>query len=307
MYSATTRFRVSNKAIFAIALFTTIVCLMFSAATAGAWQYGLCLTLDPPTADNPINTSHTVTATATGSFVGIDPGNSEWTYVTCGSPDVKILPNFPLTFKIVSGPNAGLTQTVNTDVHGQAKFTWAGNALGTDKITVTGNDIWDKWIGWVDSDGHACSWWYEPPSCHDIYQHLTLVVTASAEKHWVPPVPPVPPNPPVTPSAVASVNLALAKKCQARKFRIRVNYTNGTPAKYTLKIDKGRTKTYKAAGGPSTGSKYITINSAKYKSGTHRFVLTTYFADGTSVVKRGKFKRCIVLSSLRRGSPNFTA
>lgn len=54
------------------------------------------------------------------------------------------------------------------------------------------------------------------------------------------------------------------------------------------------------------GFKKITIDSAKYKPGAHSFTLTTYFADGTTVVKRGNFKRCAVRSSQRRVSPNFT-
>lgn len=305
MYSATARSRVSNKSIFAIALFTTIICLMFSAAKANAWQYGLCLTITPPTADNPLNTSHTVTATATGMFLGIDEETGEWTYAeSCDSQEVKTLPNFPLTFTIVSGPNAGKTETVYTDANGHATFTWTGLTAGTDTVTVTGTDVWDKWVGYVDDEGHPCGFRHHPESCHDVYTHLTKEVSASAVKNWIPPE--TPPNPPVTPTAVPSVNIALAKKCQSRKFRIRASHANGTPTKYTLKVDSGRTKTYKVTGGANSGSKYITIDSAKYKPGTHRFTLTTYFSNGTSVVKRGSFKRCAVRSSQRRVDPNFT-
>jgi hypothetical protein len=86
--------------------------------------------LTPETDTNPIGTSHTVTATVTQD----DP--------VPGTPVVGTV----VTFKVISGPNAGATGTGTTNSVGAATFTYSGaGGVGTDFIQAT----------FVDSSGHT--------------------------------------------------------------------------------------------------------------------------------------------------------
>ncbi|HET7435382.1 MAG TPA: hypothetical protein VFN10_11805, partial [Thermoanaerobaculia bacterium] len=69
------------------------------------------ISLTPASATNDIGTSHTFTASITPP-----------------------LPGVVVTFKVISGPNAGLTFTALTDASGKASFTYASTAAGTDVI-----------------------------------------------------------------------------------------------------------------------------------------------------------------------------
>ena len=74
------------------------------------------LTLTPETATNPLGTSHTVTATAT---------------TVSGSP----APGATVTFRVISGPDAGVAGTSTTDADGRASFTYTNSlSEGTDQI-----------------------------------------------------------------------------------------------------------------------------------------------------------------------------
>ena len=79
------------------------------------------ITLNPPSATNPVGTSHTVTARLTDQL---------------GNP----LPGRSVTFQVVSGPNAGAGGTCNpascmSDANGEVRFTYiSGGATGTDTI-----------------------------------------------------------------------------------------------------------------------------------------------------------------------------
>ncbi len=107
--------------------------LNLSSATAVVGE-GIILT--PPSATNPINTQHTVTAK-----VQDDNGN----------PVVGRTVNF----SIVSGPHAGLTGSGSTDGTGQTAFTYTGTVVGTDVIeasfvdnngnTKTSNQVTKTW------------------------------------------------------------------------------------------------------------------------------------------------------------------
>lgn len=82
--------------------------------------------LSPASATNPLFTSHTVTATAKAA------GGSA-------------VPGVTISFKVISGPNAGLTGTGTSDVNGQVLFTYSdAGGWGTDTIQA--------WIGAVDSN-----------------------------------------------------------------------------------------------------------------------------------------------------------
>ena len=94
------------------------------------------IVLAPASSTNPVNTSHTVTATVSGT----------------GDPVV----GRSVTFNIVSGPNAGSTDSVTTNSNGQASFTYTSNGSpGTDTIeasflnsqgvTVTSNRVTKTW------------------------------------------------------------------------------------------------------------------------------------------------------------------
>jgi hypothetical protein len=93
------------------------------------------ISLAPASSANPVGAQHTVTATVTGT----------------GYPVVGRI----VTFKVVSGPNAGLTSTVMTDINGQASFTYTSGSTGTDTIeasfensqgaTVTSNQVTKTW------------------------------------------------------------------------------------------------------------------------------------------------------------------
>jgi hypothetical protein len=92
--------------------------------------------LAPASSTNPVGTPHTVTATVAGT----------------GDPVV----GRSVTFKVVSGPNAGLTSSVSTGSNGQASFTLTSSSPGTDTIeasfvnsqgaTVTSNQVTKTWI-----------------------------------------------------------------------------------------------------------------------------------------------------------------
>ncbi len=89
---------------------------LFLASTTAVVGEGIVLA--PTTALNPLNTDHTVTAT-----VQDDQGN----------PIVGRL----VTFKVVSGPNAGVTGTDTTDVNGKATFTYSSSVAGQDTIVAS--------------------------------------------------------------------------------------------------------------------------------------------------------------------------
>jgi len=79
---------------------------------------GATLSLAPPSQNVPVGSPATVTATLQNS---------------CGTG----LQGAPITFTVQSGPNAGTTGTVTTDVNGQASFTYTGTVPGTDTIVAT--------------------------------------------------------------------------------------------------------------------------------------------------------------------------
>jgi hypothetical protein len=78
------------------------------------------ISLTPVIATNPLNVNHTVTARVTDLL-----GN--------GVPDI------PVTFEIISGPNAGMTSgaPINTDSGGYASWFWSSSSEGTDVVEAT--------------------------------------------------------------------------------------------------------------------------------------------------------------------------
>jgi hypothetical protein len=79
------------------------------------------ITLNPPTATNPVGTSHTVTAKV-ADLLGV------------GQPGVLV------SFLVTAGPNNGKWADVTTDANGNAQWTYSdtgGPAGGTDTITAS--------------------------------------------------------------------------------------------------------------------------------------------------------------------------
>jgi|GEM_PF-1683991 len=77
--------------------------------------------LEPKTATNPIGTDHMVTATVTKTISGTPVAITGTT----------------VTFKVVSGPHAGLSGTAVTGGDGKAGFTYHGTVAGTDTLVAT--------------------------------------------------------------------------------------------------------------------------------------------------------------------------
>lgn len=77
------------------------------------------VTLSPTNSTFPIGALATVTATA----------------INIGDPANPPIPGFPISFQILSGPNAGLSRfEVLTDDDGKVSFSYVGLSLGTDKV-----------------------------------------------------------------------------------------------------------------------------------------------------------------------------
>lgn len=103
------------------------------------------ITLTPATADNPIGTIHTVTATVTQNTP------------VAGTPVVGTT----VTFTVTSGPNAGATGTAVTDVNGQCTFSYTGTGgVGTDTIKATFVDG----TGATQTSNTAVKNWVRPPN-----------------------------------------------------------------------------------------------------------------------------------------------
>ena len=323
-------------------LLASVVAIILSAAIAQSASASFaCIELNPPTADNqlPQQSTHTVTATVRTTYdytktpsgptnpvnlaaeygiwwawveyygtlpeyAGLDPRstvNGQQLY-NVAYPDIcsrfgeqlPLLHDAPVSFSIVSGPNSGgAPVTVNTDANGQATFTWSSTTAGTDTVQAS---VPRRHV--VDQYAKAT------PAVPATTTVLTgAPANATAVKNWIPPqTPPV--NPPVTSAGTPSATLVVPSVCQKRNFYIRASTKGGTIKKIVLKID-GKTAKVIRTVKTSAGRKFL-INTGKYGPGTHKINLTTYFTNGSRVVKTGRFKLCKIRTSQRRISPNFT-
>ena len=112
---------------------------LFLGATAAISGEGIVL--GPTDAVNPLNTEHTVTATVQD---------------TTGAPIV----GETVTFEIVEGPNAGITDTDVTDSEGKATFTYSSSSEGTDVIVASYENSQEKKI----SSNRVTKQWIDEPS-----------------------------------------------------------------------------------------------------------------------------------------------
>ena len=103
------------------------------------------ITLTPATADNPVGTIHTVTATVVSNTP---------------SPGTPVV-GTTVTFLVTSGPNAGATGTGVTDALGKATFSYTSNGIvGTDTIKATFVDA----SGATQTSNTAVKNWVKPPN-----------------------------------------------------------------------------------------------------------------------------------------------
>jgi hypothetical protein len=106
-------------------------------------------TLNPSNNDNIFFTGFQLDSTAAvvgeGAVLtplsGTSPVNSPYTFTTkvqdsSGNP----IANQPVTFTVLSGPNAGKTGAATTGANGQATFTYASAVTGTDTVQVSFTD-----------------------------------------------------------------------------------------------------------------------------------------------------------------------
>jgi hypothetical protein len=127
---------------------------MFFAAldTRGAAALvGAGVLLSPSSATNPINTSHTLTATVQDQ---------------AGHP----VSGVTVTFTVTSGPNAGVTGTGVTGADGKATFSYSSSVAGTDHIVAsfhdatgalhTSNEVTKTWEGQGDTTPPVCTGYY---------------------------------------------------------------------------------------------------------------------------------------------------
>jgi hypothetical protein len=117
-----------------------------------AFMPSLSLAVTPPSARNPVGTSHTVTARVVDPF---------------GTPQ----PNISVSFSVTSGPNVGATGPCSpnpdctTDASGQVSFTYTGTGgVGTDQIQACLNqgipqscsqEVNKEWLNC--DDGNPCT------------------------------------------------------------------------------------------------------------------------------------------------------
>lgn len=299
MDSAIQRSRAMNKTFVVLAMLAALLVLGVFATSASAHQNDPCrLTLTPETADNPLNTSHTVTATVTrkGGFFNGDvsqPGSFAYSCANSVNGGGEPLAGVTVNFVILTGPNAGQTGSAVTDANGKATFTWIGATPGTDTVQAS--------LTYSYTDGD-CEQYQQPTAFNNECEEITKTdtLTTTAVKNWIPPQ-----TPPVIQQAAPKTTLALAKHCQSKKFRIRSGYQGLAATKAVLVIDGKTVKTVTINTG-KPGSTTFTVDSGKYKSGRHSIKVITTFADGTTLTTKGKFSRCAVRTATHRVSPQFT-
>lgn len=258
-----------------------------AAAAADSDQFEPCtLDLTPETADNPLGTVHTVTATVThkGWF---NKQTGRYDSCTGDARGAGPLEGVTVDFAIVSGPNTGQSGSAVTDANGVATWQWIGNTAGTDVVRATINHTYCEefydYPGWVWNLSECPS-----PLATDVLQD-------EAVKNWIPD----PPQPPLIKEEAPRVDIAVSKKCVSRTFVVRsTNSGSYSVTKSVLYIDGKKVKTNK------TGT--FKINTGRYSTKNHKFKVVTTFSNGTLITKTGTFKLCKSRVTSRKLDPRFT-
>lgn len=282
-------FKLPRVRLVLVTALASVIALFAFTGSAMAHQNDPCeLLVTPLTADNPLGTSHTVTATVTRKG-GNEHGNPSYGESCAaggaGPAGVSEAWDGNITFVITSGPNAGKTETKQVDANGQATFTWIGNIAGTDTVVAS--------LTYNYKDTSPCANNNSVATAENYYVCVDTL-SGEAKKNWIPP------NPPVTEFVDPSVKMSISKKCVKTTFKLKPTISGSAKVKKSvLYIDGKKVKS-------STTGKSFTVNTARYSSGTHRVKLTTVFDNGTVVVRSGKFKLCKARTTARRLDPRFT-
>jgi hypothetical protein len=123
-----------KKLIIGLAFLSVSLLLFPASASIGTFAFVI---VTPSAATNRVGETHTVTATV---------------WVNNGSR----LSGITVTFKIIAGPNTGLTGTGVTNSNGEAKFSWTSTLTGHDWLNATATspfdgttihgEAWKEWI-----------------------------------------------------------------------------------------------------------------------------------------------------------------
>lgn len=307
-----------------IALAMSLIALTVTAQAANADPFytadELCkVTLVPTANTNEVGTTQTLTATieSTGVLNFLDDVAPDY---TCVYPfqqrpvsTVAMNSDIPITFEATSGPNAGLTATVNSDSNGQATHSYSSSVTGTDiwrAVVNLPNGCFIDWNnvdyetnydvpeGCLDEYNSRCwngEYWYY---CEEFVDNTTVANTVQIQSNsssitWIQTV--------VEPQREPTVGIASSKRCHtANKFRIATSTANGIVSSMTLYVDGKKVK--KVNGSSSS----FTVNAAKYGPGSHSVKLTAKFTNGKTVTTTGTFNRCKARTVARRVTPRFT-
>lgn len=116
-------------------------------------EIGKAATAEPIFVQTPDNQAHKVNTNATTTAVFLDGS---------GSP----LPNVPIDFLVIAGPNTGVSGTTSTDANGFAPFTYQGiGGLGVDTVqacttnltgTTCTNNVLVTWVNANQALGPGC-------------------------------------------------------------------------------------------------------------------------------------------------------
>lgn len=304
--------------------------MFFAAGAVGeanaATQYGkytiyttneLCkLTVSPKEAAAQVGTQQTFTATVTA--IGPQMPVAEFgisysdTFNACGYKQLGDLEGLTVSFKIVSGPNAGKTENVALGAGAAASFTFTSASAGADVVeaSLTLPDIcFIPYIAPSDSSTQAlpaaCEGMFGPQAqalsitqCDDLqalaptsYNCPTVTLRGAAQVTWSAPT--------VTAQgADPTLTFARFKRCVTGPFKISPTYSGGAIKSSTLIVDGKRKRT-------QSGSEPFSISARSYKAGKHNFEIVTIFASGKAASKFGSFTRCSARVTVKRVSPKF--
>lgn len=119
------------------------------------------IVLTPDDATTELDDTHTVTAT-----INLDE--------LAPAAEAPSLEGFEVTFKVIDGPNAGVTGTDTTNAAGIATFTYGSEELGTDTLEATFVDLRDR----TQRSNRVTNTWVEPT----VETTTTLPVTTTTIK-----------------------------------------------------------------------------------------------------------------------------
>lgn len=206
------------------------------------------ISLSPFHAAQLINTTHVVTVTVLQTTTNAK-GQQR-----CSTPAAGQTVNV----HILTGPNAGVTATLTTDVNGQASFSSTSAKPGVEvTLFSVGNMKRASRLFWVDKHGGP-----GPYGEHDPHVHFNSV-------------------------GGHTVVMAVATRCYSRSFELFPAFDGAGFVSATLRVDG---KFHESS--TSEDASYTVDVSKLRKGSTHKLSLTAAYGSGGPVVLTAKFKRC---------------